>query len=505
VRLSRLAALCLLFFLPCGARADDIGPDQAQALQRQLKDWLGGLLGPTVKLPELPWQITGEHDHYVIAWPLPAFTGPAGEVTVTAHVRPLDRGRWSIDDITMPRSAALTVTLPGAGEAGKSAPVDIHFSVGRQDMHGVIDPGLTTTSTLHSELGDLVLASNSAKQRQELRVDRYSADTSLEPDPNGRLNLATTTLVEGWKHATQTDHGSPVAIGIDSLRAAGHISGMNRDRVAGLFAATGGLIGALPPDTATKGDQTDLPAPVRAQLRLLVESLQDLLTAASLEETVDGLRVEIAGIGGMSMKRLRFGFGGESPDGRLHAWIDIGLEELASPSLPPKVAAYLPHHFEIKPSLSGILTTDLHRLALDATQDGIDKDRLEPDIDAIFSHGGADLGIETLSFDLGPAKVDGSGRVAVTSPGSWHGEAHLVATGFDELTAQARANPDLQQALPTLIMLRGLAKPDGQRLVWDIASDGPSVTVNGLDLSQLGGDRSKGKRPAMKPGQLQSR
>ncbi len=84
-------------------------------------------------------------------------------------------------------------------------------------------------------------------------------------------------------------------------------------------------------------------------------------------------------------------------------------------------------------------------------------------------------------------------------PTSWHGEAHLVATGFDELSTQARTNPDLQQALPALIMLRGLAKPDGKRLVWDIVSDGPTVTVNGLDLSQLGrGDKPKGK-PGQKP------
>ena len=71
----------------------------------------------------------------------------------------------------------------------------------------------------------------------------------------------------------------------------------------------------------------------------------------------------------------------------------------------------------------------------------------------------------------------------------------LSATGLDELTTQARTNPDLQQALPVLVMLRGLAKPDGDRLMWDIASDGPTVTVNGIDLSQLGGDKSKGKPP----------
>ena len=77
----------------------------------------------------------------------------------------------------------------------------------------------------------------------------------------------------------------------------------------------------------------------------------------------------------------------------------------------------------------------------------------------------------------------------------------MVAAGFDDLTVRARADPDLQQALPVLILLRGLAKPDGKRLVWDIVSDGPTVTVNGLDLSQLGG----GDKPKGKPGQRPSR
>jgi len=59
VRLSRHIALCLMLLLPCAAHADDIGPDQAQALQRQLKAWLTGLLGPSVPLSDMPWQITG--------------------------------------------------------------------------------------------------------------------------------------------------------------------------------------------------------------------------------------------------------------------------------------------------------------------------------------------------------------------------------------------------------------------------------------------------------------
>ena len=79
------------------------------------------------------------------------------------------------------------------------------------------------------------------------------------------------------------------------------------------------------------------------------------------------------------------GFGGESPEGRLHAWLNIGVDELASPSLPRNIAAFMPHHVEIKPSLSGVLTADLHKLALDATEESADADSLAPAIAAIFS------------------------------------------------------------------------------------------------------------------------
>ena len=123
MRLSHSVALCLLLFLPSAARADDIGPEQAQTLQQQLKDWLAGLLGPTVKLPDMPWRITGEHDHYQLTWPIPGVENPADNLAVTASIRPLDGGRWSIDDVKAPPAAKFTVTVP-AIQPGPAATPD---------------------------------------------------------------------------------------------------------------------------------------------------------------------------------------------------------------------------------------------------------------------------------------------------------------------------------------------------------------------------------------------
>lgn len=497
--------LCAALLGPAAAAADTIGPTQADALQQQIKDGLRTLLGPSVQLPDMPWRITGEGDHYLITWPLTGLESPSGAPESTIKLRPLEGGRWSVDEVHVPPSGSFTVTLPATGDDGKGGDMKVGFAIGQQETHGVFDPGLTTDSAMHAEMRDFRVTTEGANQQQEQRFERYTVDTSLKPTPNGRVDLVMNAAVKGWKSASEINGGSPVAIGIDSMRAVGQINGISRDRVTALLAATRELIGVLPPDVGAKNATKDLSEPTKAKLRLVLESLQDMLASVMLEETVDGVRVEVAGMGGLSIKRFLLALGGEAPDGRLRAWTSMAMDELASPSLPPKIAAYLPRHVEFKPTVSGVLTADLHKLALDALEDDSD-DKVAQDIAALFVHGGIKLGIETLAFDLGPAAVTGTGQVTMSSPSTWQGQARVTATGFDELAAQARTNPDLQQALPVLIMMRGLAKPEGKKLVWDVVSDGPNVTVNGLDLSQLGGNGDKPKdRPPPRPAQPQRR
>jgi hypothetical protein len=506
VRLPRHIALCLpLLLVPCAAHADDISPVQAQALQQQLKDWLAGLFGPGIATPALPLQIAGEGDHYRMTWPIKGLDDPPGGAAVTASARPLDGGRWAIDGIKLPESADFTVTIPDTGDAATSGPLKAAITVGRQDSHAVIDPALASPSTVHIDLGDVAVTTDTAKQHQEQRIGRYAVETSLKPAQDGRLDATVDTTVEGWDTAAQTEGHAALAMGAQRVHALGRVDGISRDKVSALAFAMNALFRALSPDVMEKHGKGDLPQSARAQLRALIEALPDLLTGIKLEETMDGLQLEVAGMGGLALQHTLLGVGGEAPDGNVHAWFDIGLDGLDTPSLPPKMTAYLPHHIELRPSISGIRTTDLSKLALDATEEGAGDDTLGPDIAAIFAHGGVNLAIETLSFDLGPAKVEGVGKLVVLSPDFWHGEARLSATGLDELTAQARQDPELQQALPVLIVLRGLGKPDGNRLVWDIASEGTAVTVNGIDLSAVAGDKPKAKQPNPPPGQPRRR
>ena len=221
MRLPHHVALCLLLLLPCGARADDIGPEQAQALQQQLKDWLAGLLGPAVKLPDMPWQITGEHDHYRIAWPIPGLDNPAGDLAVTASVRPLDGGRWSIDDVKAPATATFTVTLPATGDLAKGGPMKVAYTIGKQDTHASIDPNLATPSTLHVEIGDLAVTTDNAKQHQEQHIDRYLADTILKPAQNGRLDLTMDATWTAGNPPRRVNGSAAMAIAAKSIHASG--------------------------------------------------------------------------------------------------------------------------------------------------------------------------------------------------------------------------------------------------------------------------------------------
>ena len=211
---------------------------------------------------------------------------------------------------------------------------------------------------------------------------------------------------------------------------------------------------------------------------------------------MDGLQVEIAGMGGLSMKHFLIGFGGEAPDGTA-ARLDRSWPRRTGQPKPAAEGRDLPaapRRDQAEP---------VGRADRGSAQAGAGRDRGGCRQQQPRARHCRDLlawrrRARHRDAVVRPGTGEG-GRAPATSrslsPDAWHGEAHLIATGFDDLATQARTNPDLQQALPVLIMLRGLAKPDGERLVWDIVSDGPSVTVNGLDLSQLGGgDKPKGNR-----------
>jgi Uncharacterized protein conserved in bacteria (DUF2125) len=494
VRPSIRSYLLATLLIPGIAAAQTVSPEQATALHERLNNWLAGLLGPSVKSSELPLKISAAGDHYDLSWPITGLDSPPGDVAVTATLRPLEGGRWSLDNLTAPPAGSFSVKLPETS-TGPGGVMKVSFTVGKQETHATIDPGFATPSTYHATVNALDFSVDGPKGHQEQHIDHMVGETVVKPAQPGRLDLTSEATANGWKSAQQGPNGPAIAFGAETMHATTQAEGIDREHAASFVSAVGGLIGAMPEGSPPDDVKTDLPPLAKAQLRLVIAAMQDMISSISMHETLDNVQVEIDGVGGATIRHVQFGFGGKAPDGKLGLWMDIGFDGVNSPTMPPKLATYLPRHFEVKPTLSGVQTAVLRKLAMDASDDDAAKHPLAPDLAAIFAEGGAEVGLETLSFDLGPAKLEGTGHVNVLSPTTWRGDAHITATGFDELTKQARENPDLQQALPVLIMMRGLAKPDGDKLVWDVASEGPKLTVNGMDMSALGGGKPKPHQP----------
>ena len=61
-------------------------------------------------------------------------------------------------------------------------------------------------------------------------------------------------------------------------------------------------------------------------------------------------------------------------------------------------------------------------------------------------------------------------------------------TGYDALMDRVQKMPEAAQGIPVLALLRGLARTEGDKLVWRLElTEDQKITVNGVDLRKLGG------------------
>jgi hypothetical protein len=138
----------------------------------------------------------------------------------------------------------------------------------------------------------------------------------------------------------------------------------------------------------------------------------------------------------------------------------------------------------MKSVLAGIPTDPLMSLLRAATEQDADPAALQVQFMALLGDANARIGIETVTFDSGPMQVAGSARIVPRANGQLGADIHLSATGIDALVAQADGKPALQQALPMIFIAKGMGRPEGSALTWDIAlGDGP-MTINGVPFGQ---------------------
>lgn len=482
------------------AQAEPPTPPAAAALQADLRAWFTTLLAPALTLPAPPLTVTVDGDGYMLSLPVAERAKEAGKgkgkdtpakpaaTAITAHLRPVATGRWSLDDLRVPSDGTFTID-PAAG-----ADAAITYSIAEQTARAVIDLTLATRSSMSLELRDVAFATQIDGQKQAQRFERYALQGTLIPGADGRLDIVQDGTITGWESTTEIAPKQAAETQIRRVRMGMRLDGLHGGKLASAWTAIKALATEVGNGQAPAADAKSLPPVMRQHARALIESLRDIANRIEGEESIDDFSMTLPGVGEISLDQLRFGMGGEAPDGKLRAWADIALEGLDIEALPQGMRDYIPARIALRPVISGISTEKAFALLLAAVGEKPDQNRLAADATALVTDGGASIGLESLSLELDPLRIEGSGRMRMLTPTKAGIEARLSATGLDAMMAEAGKNPDLRMAMPILAMIKGLGRQEGPRMVWDLAITDDQALVNGVDVMAMPAEQPQPQR-----------
>ncbi len=482
------------------AAAADITPAQADALQAQMRGWVRGILGPDTRLTGQPVQVRPEGDHYRIELPFGTpRAGQPGPVTLSASARPAEGGRWTFEGPALPSPAHFTLDMPAPAKEGKAAganiPVDYTITMASHDSRGTFDPSFATPSTFSTSSRGMQIQARSALIDQLTKIERSSGTSTLRPSGANRVDVMGDAVIDGYVLTSRSQDNQPLELSAQQIRATGGLTALSRDRAgtiisAALRLASGVLAG--PPGPGGKAPAARPPVDPQL-LRTILQSLQDLASEFTLDETLDGVAFR-SGTSNGAANQLRMGMGAKSEGGLLQAYMELGLDGLVLPDVAPgAMAELLPRKVALRPVLTGVPTEDVIRW-LGALGDAKDGART-PDAAPLFRRAGVSAGLDSFTVDVGGASFAGTGKLTAASPSDLMGQAHVTAANFDDLVARVNAIPELAGVLPLFVFAKGVSQTVEGRLVWDITYRDDKLLVNGTDLSAMTGQAPARGKP----------
>jgi hypothetical protein len=486
MKLTRLLpALALAGLIAAPARAETSAED-AKALQAQLHDWLASLLQPAVTVAPDTVQVEPEGDHFRLTLPEPLALIGKGLVQAgtafTLSARPMDGGRWDLGDLHMPNPMTLTgPNLPAPKAAPGSPPAApvpnvMQLSLEGLRFHGLLDPSFATTSSFDQSVEGIRITG----PMTTTTYGKSSGNTILRPDGDDRITATTHASLADLQQSSDTPNGGHITVMVGHVQAESAIRRLSPSELA-TFIRT---LSALAP--TAHGRQDSMTPEQRTLARRLVSSVWKLADGAKLTEMLDGVTFESNGVSA-TLHRFTIGEDFAAPDGKISFGLQLGLEGLDSPMIPPGVYHdYLPRKISLKPRISGIRSDDLRQLTLHAIDsDNQDMPMVQNEAMAMLAKSPLTVELEEISFDLGPASLDGNLSVEVSSPTDISGDGDITITGLDTLIKRANTTPQLKQIAPALIFLKGIGKQDGNDTNFAISYDNGSLKVNDTDLSSM--------------------
>ena len=490
------------------ARAE-IGPDQAAALQQQMHDWLAAMLGPTVDLTHLPFRIVADGEHYRVEIQLPRTIGKpyadaGASAPITAEIKPAEGGSWAIDDLKVP--SPLNIDMD-AGPAGMK--FSLSMKLADQKSHGVMDPTLATPSSMDGQWRGLsqTLTSSIGPQAatsQTTSVERVTWHQAWQPQAGGTMTLLGESTLDGYASSRPMKDGQELTIAIDKIHATHRVSQVDFVRFgrtvrAALDLAALGPINPKSPSRPPSPSSNQSPAKPSQRasmgpaqvvaLRNLALDLGQLVGGMEGEQTMHGVHIGAAGHNA-SIADAAFSVGFGAPNGKTDLHMRMMLDGLDSSELPAEWHQFLPHHIVFAPRLSGLpkdAWMDVLLRAIDAQGRRDQAGQADPTKMAtdLLNKAPLMVNIDALDIDFGPARLTGTGGLQLVSQANVSGEAELRMTGLEQLLQAINGAPNLRQAAPVLIFLKGIGKADGDTTIWKITYHDSKISVNGTDMSAM--------------------
>ena len=479
------------------AQAADTTPEQARALETQLRAWMVGLLGPDVRVSDRPVQFAPDGEKFRVSAPIIVTRDNKPEtLTVMASARQIEGGRWAVDGLRLPLPARFTIMMqpPAEGQKTPALPFPVNYTVTAtgQDGNAVWDPSFAAPSTFSYNLSGVRVEATGNKLRQVTEIGRSVSTTTLRPSGSGRVDVVSDTTTESYMLASKTGDLDEIKVSAQRGRSSGNLTSVSRDRatqVLQAFIRIGTVAAAAAPKAGEKAPATPAPMDV-AGLRTLLQAMDGLTSEFTLDQTIDDVVMSYGAMGGKA-SQVSIGMGAKTTaEGIVEAHMDLGMDGLALPDLAlGPMADLIPRRVALRPVISGVAAKDL----LDFTQAAIEAKNGNPPPAAVaklFSRGGVSTGLESFLLDIAGTTFSGMATVLVPSPDQVSGTGQITAINFDALMAKANSTPQLAQAVPVFTFAKGLGRNVDNKLVWDVSYKDGKVVVNGTDLSaMMGGGR----------------
>jgi hypothetical protein len=500
-----LGALALGGGLAGGARAAEVTDQQAATLETQLRAWLASVFGPHLPLGERPIHLAARGDHFALEVPI---SGPVGGTMaivqggpVTASLLPLEGGRWGVEKLSFP--SPLRIAVAGGIDGVWTATVQ------EQEQHGVVDPSFATTSVWDGTLHGYQSLWRGAEGEHKTDAANVVAHGAWQPVTGGRVDFShesTSDLIT----MTSTNRTNVVAsFSAARMHLTARADGLAPDRLPPIaqaavlvasqsLAALAELEAGAPEHSEAaweaKAEALLMEPQTHAALEAALEAFGELLGGASEAATLENVHVHAVPEGGppvdAAFRKLAIGLGLSAPAGRLRLQTHFAFDSFESASLPPgKLREYLPRHIAFSPRIGGLPAQAVMSLLRVALKSNGQDPQLEEQANALLENGPLAVGMDDFTADFGPATLAAGGEMRVTGPSRVAGEAHIAVRGLDRLLRDVTADPDLQQAAPVLIFLKGIGQQDGPETVWNLAYSDGHLIVNGTDMTQMMGGK----------------